>query len=38
MVLGLVGGLYNLVKSSLAASKEARVEDEEAKQSKDRRP
>lgn len=38
MVLGLIGGLYNLVKSSLAASKEARAEDEEAKHSKDRRP
>jgi len=37
-VLGLVGGLYNLIKSSLAASNEARAEYEEAKQLKNRRP
>ena len=28
LVLGMVGGLYNLVKESLTASREARVEDE----------
>ncbi len=38
LVLGLVGGLYNLVKTSLAVSSEARAEDEEAKQVKERRP
>ena len=29
VVLGLVGGLYNLVKQSLQAVREARIEDEE---------
>lgn len=29
VVLGLVGGLYNLVKQSLQAAREARIEDEE---------
>jgi ATP synthase protein I len=28
LVLGMVGGLYNLVRESLAATREARVEDE----------
>jgi F0F1-type ATP synthase assembly protein I len=28
-ILGLVGGLYNLVKQSLQAVREARIEDEE---------
>lgn len=31
VVLGLVGGLYNLVKQSLLASREARLEDEAAR-------
>jgi ATP synthase protein I len=30
VILGLVGGLYNLVKQSLQAVREARVEDEAA--------
>ena len=30
VVLGLVGGLYNLVKQSLQAAREARIEDEES--------
>lgn len=30
VVLGLVGGLYNLVRESLAASAEAKTEDEDA--------
>jgi F0F1-type ATP synthase assembly protein I len=30
VVLGLVGGLYNLVKQSLQAVREARTEDEES--------
>jgi F0F1-type ATP synthase assembly protein I len=30
LILGFVGGLYNLVKQSLQASKEARIEDEAA--------
>lgn len=28
-VLGLVGGMYNLIKASLSASREARAEDQE---------
>ena len=28
VILGLVGGLYNLVKQSLQAVREARIEDE----------
>jgi F0F1-type ATP synthase assembly protein I len=36
-LLGLIGGLYNLVKSSLAASKEARADDAEAR-GKEHRP
>jgi F0F1-type ATP synthase assembly protein I len=31
MILGLVGGLYNLVRQSLQAVREARIEDEAAK-------
>jgi ATP synthase protein I len=31
VILGLVGGLYNLVKQSLQAVREARVEDEAAR-------
>jgi F0F1-type ATP synthase assembly protein I len=31
VILGLVGGLYNLVKQSLQAVREARIEDEAAK-------
>jgi F0F1-type ATP synthase assembly protein I len=31
LVLGLIGGLYNLVKQSLQAVREARVEDEAAR-------
>jgi hypothetical protein len=30
VVLGLVGGLYNLVRQSLQAVREARIEDEAA--------
>jgi hypothetical protein len=30
VILGLVGGLYNLIKQSLQAVREARVEDEAA--------
>ena len=30
VVLGLVGGLYNLVKQSLQAVREARIEDQDA--------
>jgi F0F1-type ATP synthase assembly protein I len=37
-ILGLVGGLYNLIKASLAASKEARADDLEGQNSKDPRP
>jgi F0F1-type ATP synthase assembly protein I len=29
-VIGLVGGLYNLVRESLAAAREAKVEDDQA--------
>lgn len=38
LVLGLVGGLYNLVKEALAASREARSEDESAAAAADERP
>ena len=31
VILGLVGGLYNLVRQSLQAVREARIEDEAAK-------
>jgi F0F1-type ATP synthase assembly protein I len=31
VILGLVGGLYNLVKQSLQAVREARIEDEAAR-------
>jgi ATP synthase protein I len=30
VVIGLVGGLYNLVRESLAAAREAKVEDDQA--------
>jgi len=38
LVLGLVGGLYNLVKEALAASREARSEDEDAAAAAEDRP
>ena len=36
-VLGLVGGFYNLIKASLAASREARAADQERAREKDRK-
>jgi F0F1-type ATP synthase assembly protein I len=36
-VLGLIGGLYNLIKASLAASAAARAEDRERAQEKEER-
>jgi len=36
VMLGLVGGLYNLVKQSLQAAREARIEDEAASRSRDK--
>ena len=36
-VLGLVGGFYNLIKASLAASREAREDDRERARAKDER-
>jgi F0F1-type ATP synthase assembly protein I len=36
-VLGLIGGMYNLIKASLAASREAREGDREKAADKDRR-
>jgi ATP synthase protein I len=37
LVLGLVGGFYNLVRESLAATREARAEDEADASSENRR-
>ena len=34
-VLGLIGGMYNLIKASLAASREAREDDRERAEEKD---
>ena len=34
-ILGLIGGMYNLIRASLAASREAGKEDREARQGKD---
>jgi len=36
LVLGMVGGLYNLVKESMQASREARAEDQDAAADHDR--
>jgi F0F1-type ATP synthase assembly protein I len=36
-VLGLIGGMYNLIKASLSASREARDEDRERAEEKDRK-
>ncbi len=36
-LLGLVGGLYNLIKTSLAASRQARADDERRAAEEDRR-
>jgi F0F1-type ATP synthase assembly protein I len=35
VVLGLIGGLYNLVKQSLQAAREAKLEDEAAARDQD---
>ncbi len=36
VIIGLVGGLYNLVRESLEASREARAEDQEANDNRGR--
>jgi F0F1-type ATP synthase assembly protein I len=38
LALGLVGGMYNLVRESLAAAKEARAEDEENRAARGAQP
>ena len=37
VVIGLVGGLYNLVRESLAAQRDAKAEDQEAREDPSRR-
>ena len=37
-ILGLIGGMYNLIRASLAAGREARAEDQERRQENEAGP